>query len=147
MTWGRGWRGVPGRIRCTIGVGVAVLGYGGLVHVGQLVAGGWPPYPWAPAWLAAYFTALTVCDPLAAVLLWLRRAAGLHLAILVLVTDALANAYALYGLSGHGSSDGIAVARLSQAVVSVMAVCALAAAPRLRPWLRPTGSTGRSAVR
>ena len=47
----------------------AVLAYGGVVHVVQLATGGWPPYAWAPPWLAAYFTALTLLDPLAAALL------------------------------------------------------------------------------
>ncbi|WP_089297783.1 hypothetical protein [Actinoplanes regularis] len=59
-----------------------VLAYGGLVHMTQ-IAGEWPPYPWAPAWLAAYFTSLTVLDPLAAWLLLDQRRAGLHLAVWV----------------------------------------------------------------
>lgn len=43
-----------------------MLAYGTVVHVVQLVAGWLTPYDWAPAWMAAYFTALTVADPLAA---------------------------------------------------------------------------------
>lgn len=65
----------------------AVLTYGAVVHVVQLL-GGWPPYPWAPGWLAAYFVALTVLDPLAAALLVARRAAGLYQAAISVVAVA-----------------------------------------------------------
>jgi hypothetical protein len=77
---------------------VVVMGYGCVVHLVQLATGGWPPYPWAPVWLATYFSSLTVLDPVAAVLLLSRRAIGLYLAVLVLTTDAIANWYATYRL-------------------------------------------------
>lgn len=86
-------------------------------------------------WLAVYFTSLTVVDPLAAVLLCARRTAGLYLGVLVLVTDALANGYAVYGLPGAPP-----VARVSQVVVSTMAIAALATAPYVHRWLRPSGT-------
>jgi hypothetical protein len=42
----------------------AVLAYGGVVHLVQLAVGGWPPYRWAPAWLAIYYASLVLLDPL-----------------------------------------------------------------------------------
>jgi hypothetical protein len=128
----RGWSGVPPVVRFIVAAEVLVFGYGTVLHLAQLLVGGLQPYAWAPAWLAAYFTFLTLADPLAAVLLWARRAAGLYLGALVLVTDAVANWYAIYGLHG-----GTATARVSQAIISVLAVAAVATAPRVRPWLSP----------
>jgi hypothetical protein len=96
----RRWQGVPRGILLAVAVLVAVLAYGGVVHVVQLAIGGWPPYRWAPIWLASYFTSLILLDPLAALLLWARRAIGLYLAILILATDAAANGYAVYSLPG-----------------------------------------------
>jgi hypothetical protein len=119
---------VPRGVRAVVAVLVVVLGYGGVVHVVQLAGGG---YPWAPPWLAAYFVSLTLFDPLAAVLLWARRASGWYLAVLVLVTDAVANGYATYVLP-----MGSPAARVAQAVISVLALGALAATGHVRPWLR-----------
>lgn len=122
---------MPRPIRWILGAQIVVLSYGGIVHVVQLATGGWPPYAWAPGWLAAYFTSLTLLDPLAAALLWSRRAAGLYLSAFVFVTDAAANAYATYGL--HMAS-GMAV--VSQAVITAIAIAVLVTARRVRPWLR-----------
>jgi len=116
-----------------VAVQIVVLGYGGVVHVVQLATGGWPPYQWAPTWLAIYFTSLTVLDPLAAALLWARQTIGLYLSIAVLMTDAAANGYAVYGPSG-----ATALARTSQAVVSLLALAAVITAPRVRHWIRQT---------
>jgi hypothetical protein len=128
----RHWSGAPRSIRLVVAAQVAVLGYGGVVHVVQLMTGGWPPYRWAPAWLAIYFASLTVLDFLAASLLWARRTLGLHLGILVLMTDAAANGYAVYGRSG-----ATATARYSQAIISVLALAAVITAPRVRRWMQP----------
>ncbi|MER7009682.1 hypothetical protein ABT297_42490 [Dactylosporangium sp. NPDC000555] len=111
-------------------VQAVVLAYGGVVHVIQLVTGGWPPYPWWPIWLAVYFTSLTLLDPLAAALLVARRAIGLYLAAFILVTDAAANWYATYCLPG-----GTAVARIAQAVISVLALVSLLLVRYARPWM------------
>jgi hypothetical protein len=128
------WREAPRGIAVIVAVQVAVLGYGGVVHVVQLATGGWPPYGWAPAWLAAYFTALTVFDPLAAALLWARRRIGVCLSVLILVTDALANAYAIYGL--HAAT---ALARVGQAVISVLALGAVLTARKVWNLSDPPG--------
>jgi hypothetical protein len=134
----RRWQGVPRSILLAVGVLVAVLCYGGVVHVVQLAVGGWPPYRWAPVWLASYFTSLTLLDPLAALLLWARRAIGLYLAILILATDAAANGYAAYNLPG-----ATATARVAQALVSVLALASLIMAPRVRRWMHPVPHTRR----
>ena len=128
----RGWRGVPRSIGAVVAFQTAVLSYGGVVHVVQLATGGWPPYQWAPTWLATYFTSLTLLDPLAATLLWARRATGLYLSILVFVTDAAANGYAAYGLTG---ATATAAARTSQAIISVLALATMITAPWVRPWM------------
>lgn len=131
--WRRGWSGVPGSIVVAIISEALVLAYGGVVHLFQL-ASGWPPYPWAPNWIAAYFTSLTLLDPLAALLLLARRTAGLYLAVFVMVTDAGANWYASYYLS-HGT----AAARLAQALISGLALASLLIAYQARPWMRRCG--------
>lgn len=124
------WDGVPRGV-CVAVVGQAlVLGYGGVVHVAQVVGGGWPPYAWAPGWLAGYFTLLTVVDFFVAGLLVGRRVAGLWLAVLVFATDAAANWYATYRLV-----DGGMVARVAQGVISLLAVGSVVVAWRAWPWV------------
>jgi hypothetical protein len=135
--WRRRWRGVPRSIALVVAVQVALLSYGGVVHVIHLATGGWPPYRWAPIWLAIYFTSLTVLDPLAAFLLWARRTIGLYLGILVLVTDAAANGYAVYGLPGTTGT-----ARIAQAIVSLLALAAVITASRVRRWMHPVSQPG-----
>jgi hypothetical protein len=134
------WAGVPGRIRVVVAAAVLVFGYGTAAHVGQLVTGGARPYPSAPAWLAVYFVSLTLLDPLAAILLALRRSTGLILGCAVLVSDAAANAYANYVLD---PAPGITAGRVGQAVITVLAVALVIAAPRVRPWLRRYATAAR----
>ena len=112
----------------------AVLGYGTVVHLVQLLVGGGNPYPSVPAWLATYFVLLAVLDPLAAVLLLLRRRAGLMLGCAVMVTDAAANGYANYAID---AGVGVTVGRVGHAVITLLALALLVATPRLWPWLRP----------
>lgn len=130
------WRDVPRTVRIPVFVLAGVLLYGGVVHVVQLATGGWPPYDWAPAWLATYFTALTVLDPLAAGLLLARRSAGLYLAATVLVTDAAANAYATYVVL-----DGGVIPRIAQAVISVLALGAVLLTRPALTWTVPAKAT------
>ena len=124
------WAGVPDGVRWAVFVTAAVLAYGTVVHVLQLLAGGWDPYPSVPGWLAVYFVSLTVLDPLAAALLVLRRRAGLVLGCAVLVTDAAANGYVNYAIDAS-------VGRVGHAVITLLALALLVATPRLWPWLRP----------
>ncbi|WP_245692003.1 hypothetical protein [Geodermatophilus telluris] len=116
----------------------AVLAYGTAVHVVQLVLGGDDPYPGLPGWLSGYFVSLTLLDPLAGVLLWLRRRSGVVLTVGVLVSDAAANAWADYALD---PAAGVTVGRVGQAVVTVLALAAVAAAPLLWRAASPVGAT------
>ncbi|MBY8871144.1 hypothetical protein K7640_04705 [Micromonospora sp. PLK6-60] len=136
------WAGVPRRIRAVVVAAVCVFAYGGVVHLGDLLGvrpGG--PGPGTPTWLMVYFTSLTVCDPLAALLLALRRIEGLWLGCAVLATDAAANGYANYVLD---AAPGVTPGRIGQAVITGLAVALIAAAPTVAPWLRgPAGHGGR----
>ncbi len=100
---------------------VVVLAYGSVVHLVHLVGSGFDPYPDLPVWLRTYFVALTVFDPVAAVLLARRTRTGVALAIAVLVADAPANGWANYALDPSG---GVMVGRADQAVVTVLAIAA-----------------------
>lgn len=129
--WRRRWRGVPRAVRFCVAALAAVLAYGGVVHVVQVATGGWPPYPWAPPWLAAYFTSLTVLDPLAAALLLARRRAGLHLAVFVLVTDSAANFYADVVLGRATTAS-----RVGLTVITSLAVASIVMVRYAGPWMR-----------
>lgn len=107
---------------------VVVLAYGTAVHVLQLVASGFNPYPDLPGWLRVYFTALTVLDPLAAVLLARRRRSGVVLAVVVLVSDAAANGFANYVLD---RAVGFTAGRVGHTVIAMLATGVCAAAPQL----------------
>jgi hypothetical protein len=131
MRLGRWRAGVPRHIRLLVGTEAALLTYGGVVHVVQVLTDGWPPYAWAPGWLAIYFVCLTLFDPLAAALLLAGRPFGLYLGAAILVTDAAANAYADYGLTGTTLTN-----RIAQGAISILALAALLALPRIRPWMR-----------
>jgi hypothetical protein len=117
--WGRMWAGVPLAVRVVVASAVAVFVYGTAVHLDQLTAGGWHPYRELPVWLAGYFVALTVLDPVAAGLLACRRRAGLLLGCAVLLSDAAVNGYADYAVR---SQPGITAGRVGQAVVTVLGV-------------------------
>lgn len=127
----RRWRGAPPAVRASAAATVLVLAYGAVVHLAQLITSGFDPHPGLPPVLRTYFTALTVLDPLAAVLLARRHRSGLVLALAVLVTDAAANGWANYGLD---PSLGITPGRVGQAVTTALALCLLAAAPGLWRW-------------
>jgi len=124
----RAWAGAPRSVRAVAGVGVALLVFGTVVHVAHLVAGGSATYAGLPSWLRLYFVSLTVLDPLAAVLLARARRSGVVLAVAVLVTDAAANAVANYAVDPTG---GVTVGRIGQAVITALAVGAVAMSGRL----------------
>ena len=113
-----------------------VFTWGSLVHVVQALGVGGPTVP-LPGWLAAFFAALLVLDPLVVVLVWLRLRAGVVLATTVLVADAVANGWANHVLD---PSPGITAGRVGHGVVTVLAVALLAVAPVLWRWSgrRPT---------
>ncbi|MER5334108.1 hypothetical protein [Micromonospora sp. NPDC002717] len=86
-----------------------------------------------------YFTSLAVFDPLAALLLALRRIEGLLLGCVVLASDAAANGYANYVLD---TVPGTTPGRIGQVVITALAVALIAAAPRVAPWLHRPGRAG-----
>lgn len=122
------WRGQPRRVRGIVAVLVLLLLYGTAVHVVQLVAAAGAPYPGLPQWLRVYFILLTVLDPLAAFLLLRRCRTGVVLAVLVLATDAFANALANYA---YDQATGVTAGRLGQGVITLLALGSLVAAPSL----------------
>ncbi|WP_436663052.1 hypothetical protein [Micromonospora sp. URMC 103] len=135
---------MPRWIRVVVIVAVCVLGYGGIVHLGDLLGvrpGG--PSPSTPTWLMLYFTSLTVFDPLAALLLALRRIEGLLLGCAVFGSDAAANGYANYVLD---TTPGITPGRIGQAVITALAVALIAAAPTVAPWLHGPRRAGECAI-
>ncbi|MEX5718028.1 hypothetical protein [Geodermatophilus maliterrae] len=134
------WEGAPRPARVAATAAVAVLAYGTAVHVAQLVLGGGDPYPALPGWLRAYFVSLTLLDPLAAVLLALRRRSGVVLAVAVLVSDAAANAWANYAVD---PAVGVTAGRVGQAVVTLLAVALVAATPVLWRATSPPAVGGR----
>jgi len=122
------WRGSPKEIRVAAAVFVGVLAYGTAVHVVHLVGSGFDPYPELPVWLRTYFVALTILDPLAAVLLaWCTRT-GVVLAAAVLVSNAFANGWANYALD---TSVGITEGRFGHAVITLLALGICAFGPQL----------------
>jgi len=63
------WRGAPQPVRVAAALVVVVLTYGTVAHVVDLLSSGFNPYTEAPMRLRTYWVALTVADPVAAVLL------------------------------------------------------------------------------
>lgn len=126
----RRWSDVPVPARAVGFTVVAVLAYGTAVHAVQLATGGADPYPGIPRWLAAFYVALVVHDPLAAVLLLRRNRIGIVVAIAVLVTDAAANAHANFILA---PGPEFSVGRAAVVVVAGLALALIATLP----WVWP----------
>jgi hypothetical protein len=78
-------------------------------HLIQVWQGGWLPYRFAPLSLNAYWTALTIFDPLAAILLVCRPRAGLFLALLIITSDVALNFFARFYLGFHLSTLALAL--------------------------------------
>jgi hypothetical protein len=136
--WSRRWADIPGRVRVVVASAVLMFAYGTGAHVVQVLVGGINPYPAMPAWLAIYFVSLTILDAATAVLLSLRRFEGLALGSLVMVSDALANAYANYAVD---HTAGVTPGRIGQATISVLAMAFLSALPWLARWFRKPAAT------
>lgn len=130
----RRWVGVPPLVRRLVAVQVLALTWGALVHAATLVEAAAGPAtvldPRVPLWVALYWTALTVLDPLAAALLALRRRVGLGLGALVLVTDSAVNGYAI-----HALGVGVPWAWAGHLVVTALALTVVVTWPVVSPWL------------
>ena len=70
-------------------VGAFVIGT--VCHLLDIANGGWLPYKGYALGLNVFWTALTVFDPLAVVLLVYRRRAGVYLALFIISVDVLVN--------------------------------------------------------
>lgn len=123
------WNREPRWVQAAATALVLLLAWGGLQHLLDFLTDGWCPYAYAPRWLAAYWSALLLLDPSAAVLIARRHRAGLLLAPLILLTDAAANGYAIHVLGLGGP-----LAPIGHGVVSVVAIASTLTTPRL---LRP----------
>ena len=71
------------------------------VHLADLWRHGWLPYHFAPLALNAYWTALTLFDALAAVLLLWHPRVGLALALIIITSDVTLNLFAHFYLRLH----------------------------------------------
>jgi hypothetical protein len=76
----RRWAGVPAPAAAVGIVICAVLTYGAVLHLVQVIVDDRSALVGAPAWVAAFFRSLVVLDPVAALLLALRTRAGVVLA-------------------------------------------------------------------
>ncbi len=122
-------------------IAAVLLFVGGLAHVTDLVRHGLRPYPWAPSGLNLYWTALSVLDPLAALLLLRGRRRGVDLTCAIVVTDLAANAYAVYGIQHSDLAAEPGLQRLT-----AFALFVLVTAPPLRRRL-PRGGPSRATDR
>jgi len=122
------WHSARRPVRVAAAAVIVLLAYGTVVHLVQLVGSGFDQYLDLPGWLRTYFLALTALDPLAAVLLAWRTRVGVALAVLVFVSDAIANGWANYAPDPAG---GVTVGRVGQAVITTLAIAACAAGPHL----------------
>jgi hypothetical protein len=120
-----------------IGIEAAVLlGVGMRSHVSDLLRAGWHAYPTMPGWLNLYWDSLAVFDPLAAVLLLLRRSAGVYVAVAVMITDVASNWYSACVISGHDAAHAPGLQR-----VIAFGLLVLGTAPWLVRELRRAGRT------
>lgn len=74
------------RLACILCLAGAALN-----HAADVWRGGWLPYGYAPLWLNAFWTSLTILDPLAATLLWRRSPGGVWLLLGIMLTDVTVN--------------------------------------------------------
>lgn len=84
--------------RAAVVVLVSGFAIGTVTHTLQLVSTGWIVFDDAPTWMNVYWTALTLLDPLAALLLLLKQRLGLVLGVAIMLSDVGINSYAMYGL-------------------------------------------------
>lgn len=101
---------------------------GTVTHVLELVAGGVETYGDFPPTLRVFWVSLTLLDPLAALLLLLKRRAGIALGLAIILSDIAVNWAVFLTIGGH-SLFGVVTQ-------SVFAVFLLATAVPLWRWLR-----------
>ena len=121
-------------VRALVGVQLVALTWGAVVHLVALAAAVAGPAALldarVPGWLAVYWVSLTVLDPVAAVVLALRRRVGLGLSAGVLLSDSVVNGYAV-----HGLGLGVPWAWAGHLLVTAVAVTVVLTWPVVSPWL------------
>ncbi|MDR6866581.1 hypothetical protein J2Y69_001174 [Microbacterium resistens] len=117
------------RIRSAVQV-VWIAGFliGTASHILDLIAGGTDTYGGFPPALRAFWLSLTVLDPLTALLVLLRKRAGIILAIVVMLTDIAVNWTVFFTIGGNPLFGVV-----NQ---TLFAVVLLATAPALWKWFR-----------
>jgi hypothetical protein len=103
MSAGRGLRTSAAAI--VLGIWVLCFLIGTFTHTRTLLGHGWLPYDWVPLPMNIFWTLLTFADPLAALLLLIRRNAGIVLGLAIMISDVAINTWVAYqfefdGLSG-----------------------------------------------
>ncbi|MBX7481862.1 hypothetical protein [Qipengyuania qiaonensis] len=68
---------------------------GTATHTLDLINYGWLPYEFRPLPFNIYWTSLTLLDPLAALLIWVRESWGIALGIAIMASNVLVNGYTL----------------------------------------------------
>ncbi|HMR50699.1 MAG TPA: hypothetical protein PKE40_15665 [Arachnia sp.] len=122
------------RLRLAIQV-VWIAGFlvGTTSHVLDLIAGGVDTYGAFPPALRAFWLSLTVLDPLTALLLLLRKRAGIILGVVVILTDIAVNWTVFFTIGGN-PLFGVVNQTLFAAFL-------LVTAPRLWRWFRALPTT------
>lgn len=101
---------------------------GTTTHVLDLVAGGVDTYGDAPPALRVFWISLTLLDPLAALLLLLKRPTGIALGLTIILSDIAVNWTVFLTISG--------ISLFGVVTQSVFAVFLLATAVPLWRWMR-----------
>jgi hypothetical protein len=88
-----------------LGIWVLCFLVGTFTHTRTLLGHGWLPHDWVPLPVNIFWTLLTFADPLAALLLLVRRNAGIVLGLAIMISDVaintwVASRFGLDGLSG-----------------------------------------------
>jgi hypothetical protein len=87
-----------------VAVWVACFLIGTATHSLTLFHRGWLPYEWVPLPVNVFWTLLTFADPLAALLLVVRRNAGIVLGLSIMVLDVAINTWIATGPGFSGLS-------------------------------------------
>lgn len=88
------------RSRVVLAIYVACFEVGAFNHARDFLVYGWRPYSWGPPLLETFWTSLVLLDLLAIALILSRlRRWGLLLAAAIMISDVMANTYALVVLA------------------------------------------------
>ena len=86
------WKNYPPDVKVILSVYSIAFLIGTSTHVGDILRGGFLGQD-APLFYRIFWDSLTLFDPIAALLVWLRPKVGIGLAVLIMFTDIIINAY------------------------------------------------------